>query len=396
MGEAPAAAAGITPLTGYRIGITASRRAAELGALLVRQGAEVRYAPALRTAPVTSGEQLRAGIDGLIERPAEVLVAFTATGVRGWVDAAASWGMAGALLGALRGAEVHCRGPATAAAAAAEGLEVVPGPAPLSMAELLDRLSSAGVAGRRVAVLPPGRPVPSFLAALRAAGAEAVEIPVYRLLPLADREPVDRLVEDTVHGAIDALAFTSAAAAEGTLGIARRGGRERELTAAMRSRVLVAAVGPAAAGPLEEVGVSVVRPDRWRLGAMVHRLAADLAGRSPTYRVAGHSVQVRGQAVVVDGSLRQLAPAPMAVLRSLAARPGAVVPRRELLDCLPQGGEEHAVETAVGRLRSALGDSRMIETVVKRGYRLRVTRPSSDASPGSACSATAPVEEPGG
>jgi uroporphyrinogen-III synthase len=32
----------------------------------------------------------------------------------------------------------------------------------------------------------------------------------------------------------------------------------------------------------------------------------------------------------------------------------------------------HAVEVAIGRLRTALGDPRMISTVVKRGYRLTV------------------------
>ena len=44
-----------------------------------------------------------------------------------------------------------------------------------------------------------------------------------------------------------------------------------------------------------------------------------------------------------------------------------------LLDELPGGGTDtHAVEMAVTRLRSALGDSKMIQTVVKRGYRLAV------------------------
>ncbi|HEY0804905.1 MAG TPA: winged helix-turn-helix domain-containing protein, partial [Pseudonocardiaceae bacterium] len=41
-----------------------------------------------------------------------------------------------------------------------------------------------------------------------------------------------------------------------------------------------------------------------------------------------------------------------------------------LLAALPGAGEEHAVETAVARLRSALGEPRLVQTVVKRGYRL--------------------------
>jgi uroporphyrinogen-III synthase len=80
---------------------------------------------------------------------------------------------------------------------------------------------------------------------------------------------------------------------------------------------------------------------------------------------------VRGHAVVVDGQLAPLTSASMALLRELTARPGRVVSRADLLKITPgDGGGEHAVEVAVGRLRAALGDPRIIQTVVKRGYRL--------------------------
>ena len=66
-----------------------------------------------------------------------------------------------------------------------------------------------------------------------------------------------------------------------------------------------------------------------------------------------------------------LTTAGMAMLRKLTARPGHVVSRADLLAITPgDGGGEHAVEVAVGRLRTALGDPRIIQTVVKRGYRL--------------------------
>lgn len=61
----------------------------------------------------------------------------------------------------------------------------------------------------------------------------------------------------------------------------------------------------------------------------------------------------------------------MTVLRKLIVRPGQVVSRRELLSLTPgDGNDEHAVEVAVGRLRAALGDPKIVLTVVKRGYRL--------------------------
>ena len=61
----------------------------------------------------------------------------------------------------------------------------------------------------------------------------------------------------------------------------------------------------------------------------------------------------------------------MALLRTLARRPGRVVTRAELLRALPgAGADEHAVETAMTRLRAALGEPKLVQTVVKRGYRL--------------------------
>jgi uroporphyrinogen-III synthase len=62
----------------------------------------------------------------------------------------------------------------------------------------------------------------------------------------------------------------------------------------------------------------------------------------------------------------------MAILRCLAAEPGKVLARSALLESLPRGADEHAVEMAVARLRAALGRSIIIQTVVKRGYRLRI------------------------
>ena len=63
----------------------------------------------------------------------------------------------------------------------------------------------------------------------------------------------------------------------------------------------------------------------------------------------------------------------MSLMRALARHPGRVVSREELLATLPGGGDDtHAVETAIARLRSSLGAPKVIQTVVKRGYRLAV------------------------
>ena len=51
----------------------------------------------------------------------------------------------------------------------------------------------------------------------------------------------------------------------------------------------------------------------------------------------------------------------------------SVLLREGLARQLPgEGCEGHAIEVAIGRLRTALGDPAIIQTVVKRGYRLAV------------------------
>jgi uroporphyrinogen-III synthase len=130
-------------------------------------------------------------------------------------------------------------------------------------------------------------------------------------------------------------------------------------------------VGPVTAAPLDRRDVPTVQPGRARIGALVREVCEVLPRRSVRVRAAGHALDVRGTAVLVDDRLVALPPVPMALLKALVRHPGRVVSRAELLQAAPGGStDEHAVEMAVTRLRAALGDPRCIQTVVKRGYRL--------------------------
>ena len=108
-----------------------------------------------------------------------------------------------------------------------------------------------------------------------------------------------------------------------------------------------------------------------RLGALARHITDELPLlQSRTMQVAGHRLEIRGTCVMVDGVVKELSPAGMATIRALAHRPGTVVCRADLLRALPgTGTDTHAVETAVLRLRTALGDKNIVSTVVKRGYR---------------------------
>ncbi|MGW0335689.1 uroporphyrinogen-III synthase [Streptomyces sp. NPDC003011] len=367
------------PLAGFTVGVTAARRADELGALLQRRGASVLHAPALRIVQLADDSELLAATKEVIEQAPDVVVATTAIGFRGWIEAADGWGLGEDLLARLRGVELLARGPKVKGAVRAAGLTEEWSPSSESMAEVLDRLLEEGVENRRIAIQLHGEPLPGFVEALRAGGAEVLGIPVYRWMPPEDIGPVDRLLDATVSRGVDALTFTSAPAAASLLSRAEDRGLLPELLAALHHDVLPACVGPVTALPLQARGVDTVSPERFRLGPLVQLLCQELPGRARTLPIAGHRVEIRGHAVLVDGELKPVPPAGMSLMRALSRRPGWVVARSELLRALPGAGrDEHAVETAMARLRTALGAPKLIQTVVKRGYRLALD-PAADA-----------------
>ncbi|MBT2395631.1 uroporphyrinogen-III synthase [Streptomyces sp. ISL-100] len=366
------------PLAGFTIGVTAARRADELGTLLTRRGAAVMHAPALRIVPLADDSELLATTKQLIDNAPDVVIATTAIGFRGWVEAADGWGLGEALLARLQNVELLARGPKVKGAIRAAGLTEEWSPTSESMAEVLDRLLAEGVADRRIAIQLHGEPLPGFVEALRAGGAEVVGVPVYRWMPPEDIAPLDRLIDATVGRGVDALAFTSAPAAASLLSRAEERGQLPDLLEALNHDVLAACVGPVTALPLQALGIDTVQPDRFRLGPLVQLVCRELPGRARTLPVAGRSIEIRGHAVVVDGELRPVPPAGMSLLRALVRRPGWVVSRADLLRALPGSGrDEHAVETAMARLRTSLGAPNLIQTVVKRGYRLALD-PSAD------------------
>jgi uroporphyrinogen-III synthase len=365
-------AAEMLPLAGYTVAVTAARRKEELGALLDRRGARVVYAPSIRIVPLSDDAELVAATREVLARPVDLVVATTGVGFRGWLEAADAWDLP--LVDHLRSARVLARGPKARGAIRGGGLVDAWSPESESSAEVLSHLLSGAegpLEGRRIAVQLHGDPLLDLVAGLRRSGAEVVTVPVYRWVLPEDVTPVRRLVASVVAGGIDAVTFTSAPAAASLLAVAAELGLKDDLVAALRDRVLAVAVGPVTAGPLDAVAVPTRQPERARLGALAREVVARLPERDPVLEVGAHTLQVRGWAAVLDGRLIELAPGPMAVLRSLAFRPGHVVPRAELIGSLPGGGDGHAVEMAVTRLRAALG-APVVETVVKRGYRLAV------------------------
>lgn len=366
------------PLAGFTIGVTAARRAEELITLLERRGAKVMHAPAIRIVPLVDDEDLRKVTGALIASPPDIVVVTTGIGFRGWIEAAHGWDVADGLIGALGSTRILARGPKARGAVRQAGLCEQWSPESESSAEVLELLLAEGVDGLRIAVQLHGaatewEPDTDICDALTAAGAQVIKVPVYRWELPDDLRRMDQMIGAIINGELDAVSFTSAPAVASMLDRAKALGAIEGLLEAMRGEVRVMCVGPVTSAPFDKLGVPTSYPQRYRLGALARLVTDELPSGARRFSAGGHAISIRSASVEVDGQVKSVAPAAMSLLKCLLVNPGRVVSRDELLAALPGGGDDtHAVETGMARLRSALDAPRVIQTVVKRGYRLAV------------------------
>ncbi|TQK68313.1 MULTISPECIES: uroporphyrinogen-III synthase [unclassified Nocardioides] len=364
------------PLSGFRIGVTAARRAEEQVALLERRGASVVHAPALSVDPNRIDETaLLAATKQVLDQPVDIFVATTGIGLKSWFGAAERWGLLADLTEHLGGAEILARGPKSVGALRRFGLRELWSPESEEFEDVLAHLRGRDLSGLRIVVQEHGQSLSMAAHALRRLGAEVTTVAVYRVEGAADPEPMFGLIEDIAERRVDAVTFTAAPAIAAMMEAAVSTGHRDEVVSAFQADVIAACVGPVTAAAFEMWGVPSIYPERSRLAAMVKQLEVELPSRAggTSLDVAGHTLLLHGDTVLLDGVEVKLSPAPYAVLQALLVNPGTVVSRRDLLAALPSGtaGSEHAVEMAVARLRAALG-TRCVQTVVKRGYRLAV------------------------
>jgi uroporphyrinogen-III synthase len=363
------------PLSGFTLVLTSDRRSAELTASFERRGAQVLHSPTLRIVPLVEDELLLAATKRVLDEPPTDVVVTTAIGLRGWIEAADAAGHAPELLRVLAGARLLARGPKARGAIRAAGLVEEWAAESEKTVEIVDWLLDEGVNGRRIAFQLHGVVNDDQVARLRTAGAMVEAVPVYRWGPAPKPSAVLRGIDAICSRTCEAVVFTSAPGAQALLDAAAAAGRLDELLDALTKDVVAAAVGEVTAGPLRKVGVVPLVPDRARLGALVRCLTEHLAtGCVDGLSTVGGRLEVRSGGAVLDGKVVAMSPAPLAVLRELVRANGEVVDRQTLLGKLAGGVGEHAVEVAVARLRSTLGAPEIVETVVKRGYRVAVTR----------------------
>lgn len=268
------------PLTGFRIGVTAARKAEEQIALLERRGATVEWAPALSTDPnQVDADRLREATESIIGQRVDLFLATTGIGTRAWFDYAESWELLEPLLESLRPAEILARGPKSVGALRARGLRERWMPPSEELGDVLEHLRGRDLTGKRIVVQEHGQSLSNVADALRSQGADVVTVTVYRVHSADDPEALLRLAQLLAHGELDAVTFTSAPAVVAFMTAAGSVGLEDEVIAGFRSDAVAACVGPVTAAAFEGRGIPTVVPERSRTAAMVKRLEIELASR---------------------------------------------------------------------------------------------------------------------
>jgi uroporphyrinogen-III synthase len=311
----------------------------------------------------------------LIAAPPDIVVVTTGVGFRGWMDAAHEHGLDEGITAALRGAQFVARGPKAHGAIQQAGFTADWVAESETSAEVGEYLLASGITGKRIVVQHHGAGADGLDELLAGAGADVVSVTVYRWGPPPDPEVVRRSALQAGAGEADAVLFTSAPGAASWLAVAEEAGALDDIRRrAASGRLLLAAVGPITAGPLLAADLETTIADRGRLGSLARCVIAHFGGRrAPSLETDAGRLEVRSGGVLIDERFVPLSHTAARLMEALFVAGGRVLSRAEIGRVLPGSDRNgHAVEVAVARLRESLCGAELVQTVVKRGYRLAV------------------------
>jgi uroporphyrinogen-III synthase len=230
-------------------------------------------APALAEVPEVDHAGIARLLGDLASRPPRVAIFQTGVGTRALFDAADALGITPTLIGVLSKCVVVARGPKPTGVLRSREVRIDRSAAePFTTLQVLESLGDLPLRGERVLVQRYGETNVKLEKALRAKGAEVVEIPTYRWALPEDTGPLEALVSALDRDEVDAVVFTSASQAHNLFALARRLGKDGSLAAHL-NRTLVASIGPVCSAALKGHGVKVAleaRPPK--LGPLVGAL----------------------------------------------------------------------------------------------------------------------------
>jgi uroporphyrinogen-III synthase len=268
-------------LSGLTVVSFESRRSAEMAQLIRNYGGEPIQAPSLREVPLSDQHEALAFGERLVAGGCDVLVLLTGVGARLLIEALATRWPRERVLAALGRIALVCRGPKPVAVLKEAGLApALTVPEPNTWRDLLMALDrELPVAGKRVAVQEYGAPNSELVTGLEQRGAQVTAVSVYGWALPEDTGPLRAAIERLAAGQAQVALFTSATQIDHLFRVAGEMGRAEALRGALRSRTVVASIGPVTTAALQGYGIEPdLHPERPKMGHLVASVARDARG----------------------------------------------------------------------------------------------------------------------
>jgi uroporphyrinogen-III synthase len=366
-------------LAGFTVVVASEQRRHGLAELLKVQGVRTISLQATRSVAQPVVAEIAAATRLCVAAPVHELVISSASGLRAWLRVARGTGDLDAIVSRLGQARLLVHDPRAAAMLRKLGLRRIWRITSSAPVDHLRYLLAQPMTGRRVLAQIESEAHREYCEALRHRGADVVEVRTNRFLPPPRADTLRRIAGLAIRRQVDAIALTGPATTGNLLRQAHLDGMLPDLLNALSGEVAALCLGESAGRSLRRHGISPAvasHPDDTSFFAL---LRTHLPSRSLTLTVKGQAMHIRSQTIVIGGEVIPVPPAPMAVLRALARRPGQVLSATSIRRDTPlwSGVDDHAVEMAVSRLRGTLSGTvlrhaSLVQTVNRRGYRIVV------------------------
>jgi uroporphyrinogen-III synthase len=267
---------------GLRVLSLESRRAKEMGQLILNNGGKPVIAPSTREVPEGPNEDELKFAAELLQDKYGAVIFLTGVGTRHLAQAIESVCSREQLVAALGRTKVVARGPKPMAVLREFGVPVtVAVPEPNTWRELLkaldDNRDKVPLQGQYVAVQEYGVPSTEMYAGLAERGAKVFPVHVYKWEPPEDTAPLRDAISSLSRGEIDVAMFTSSVQIHHLLQFAEEMKLREQLMKGLKQAVVVS-IGPTTSETLRSFGINVdMEPSHPKMGFMVKEAAEQSA-----------------------------------------------------------------------------------------------------------------------
>jgi uroporphyrinogen-III synthase len=261
-----------------------SRRAADMHALILREGGVPFVAPSVKEEATDGQETAIRFVEQLEQSEFDMVICMTGVGLGVLKDTCTSAMPVERLSSALRKATIVSRGPKPVGVLRALDVPVdVMIPEPNTWREIVAAVAER--TERKIAVQEYGRLSTPLHDALAELGAKVTAIALYRWELPDDLQPLRRAVARIAGGGCEVVLFTSSVQLDHLLRIAASMGLEDDVREALRQRLVVGSIGPVMNDALiaEDIPPDVVprHPKMWALvKAAAEQAAAVMATKA--------------------------------------------------------------------------------------------------------------------